>query len=82
MGLRYKMDTIFVISTPNNSPISKHNLGKFCGVQYLQCTLRNSTKLRLRYKMDTIFVISTSENRPGRSSRKEILRKFRAKLAE
>ncbi|EYB97349.1 hypothetical protein Y032_0141g2220 [Ancylostoma ceylanicum] len=61
MGFRYKISTIFVISTPNNIPMQ--NLG----IPYQQYTYRNPTKMRLRYKMDTIFVFSTLENPPRRS---------------
>ncbi|EYC40465.1 hypothetical protein Y032_0611g637 [Ancylostoma ceylanicum] len=59
------MDTIFVISTPNNIPMQ--NLRGFCGVPHLQYTYRNPTKTMLRYKMDTIFVFIAPENAPRRS---------------
>ncbi|EYC37779.1 hypothetical protein Y032_0766g2171 [Ancylostoma ceylanicum] len=56
MGLRYKMNTIFVISTPNNPPPPEQNLRGFCEVQYLPCIYQNPVKMGLLYKMYTIFV--------------------------
>ncbi|EYC10437.1 hypothetical protein Y032_0055g2556 [Ancylostoma ceylanicum] len=65
MELRYKIYTIFVISTPNDIPVQ--NLSGFCKIPYLQYTFRNPTKMALRYKMATIIVFIIQENLPRRS---------------